>query len=88
MRSELPMLRRDRQNLFRKARARPSTIFAFAPDTAGEVGIALGVLKHPTKVGGREFYSAAMARQQFVTDQIVIDASVDSDERLLCSFAR
>lgn len=88
MRSELPMLRRDRQTLFRKARARPSTIFAFAPDTAGEVGIALGALKHPTKVGGREFYSAAMARHQFVTDQIVIDASVYSHERLSCSFAR
>jgi uncharacterized membrane protein affecting hemolysin expression len=29
-----------------------------------------------------------MARQQFVTDQIVIDASVYSHERLSCSFAR
>ena len=48
------MLRRDRQTLFRKARTRPSTIFALAPDTAGEVGIALGALKHSTKVGGRE----------------------------------
>ena len=40
-------LRRDRQILFRKARARPSTIFAFVtPDTAGEIGIDASVYRN------------------------------------------
>jgi hypothetical protein len=55
------------------------------PDTAAEIGIALGALK----VRGREIYSVAIRRGSTSrADQIVIDASVYSNERLLCSFAR
>jgi len=52
------------------------------PDTAAEIGIALGALK----VRGREIYSVAIRRGSTSrADQIVIDAPVYSNERLLCS---
>ncbi|HTG05890.1 MAG TPA: hypothetical protein VK635_17770 [Bradyrhizobium sp.] len=55
------------------------------PDTAGEIGITLGALK----VRGREIYGVAIRRGSTSrADQIVIDAPVYSNERLLCSFAR
>jgi hypothetical protein len=53
-----------------------------SPDTAGEIGIALDALK----VRGREIYSVAIRRGSTSrADQIVIDAPVYSNERLLCS---
>jgi Prokaryotic E2 family A len=47
------------------------------PDTAGEIGIALGaLLKHSTQVGGREMYSVAIGRgSSSRPDQVGIDAS-------------
>jgi hypothetical protein len=47
------------------------------PDTAGDIGIALGsLLKHATQVGGREMYTVAIGRSAASRpDQIVVDAA-------------
>jgi hypothetical protein len=54
LRSKLPMRTSNGTAIARKARSRPSTIFAFVPPYRGRGGIALGALKHPIKVGGRK----------------------------------